>query len=230
MADTLRVVRATSLEVDRLSREMRDFKAEMSAFKDEMRAFKDEMSAFKDEMSAFKDEMKVFKDEMNAFTEETRNERREMNKRWGELAASLGTFVEDIVAPSIPRVLREVFDCLEEDITFSAVRLKRKHPTLPDRNREFDTVTAGCGYFLTVESKIRLDIAAVNEFADRMPEVKEYFPEFAARGYRFVGAVASLNVDPSVVTFAEKRGLIVLGTGEDLMTVLNSPGFVPRAY
>jgi hypothetical protein len=39
-----------------------------------------------------------------------------------------------------------------------------------------------------------------------------------------------LYVDPSVVTFAERRGLIVLGTGEDLMEVLNSPGFVPRTY
>jgi hypothetical protein len=188
MADTLRVVRATSLEVDRLSREMREFK-------DEMRSFK-----------------------------------AEINKRWGDLAASLGTVVEDIVAPSIPRVLREVFACPAEAIEFSAVRLRRKHPTLSDYNREFDTVAAGCSYFLTVESKIRLDIGAVNEFAGRLPEVKEFFPEFAARGYRFVGAVAGLYVDPSVAAFAEKRGLIVLGTGDDLMTVLNSPGFTPRAY
>jgi uncharacterized coiled-coil DUF342 family protein len=56
MADTLRIVRATSLQVDRLVREM---------------------SAFKDEMSAFKEEMRAFK-------EETRASRKEMNKRWGD--------------------------------------------------------------------------------------------------------------------------------------------------
>jgi hypothetical protein len=33
-----------------------------------------------------------------------------------------------------------------------------------------------------------------------------------------------------VVAFAEKLGLIVLGTGDDLMVVLNSPGFTPSAY
>jgi hypothetical protein len=237
MADTLRVVRATGLQVDRLSQEMlafkdemSDFKAEMRAFKDEMLAFKDEMQAFKDEMLAFKDEMSDFKAEMLAFKDETRASRIEMNKRWGDLAASLGTLVEDVVAPSVPRVLREVFACPAENVEFSAVRLKRKHPTLADRNWEFDTVAAGCGYVLIVESKVRLDSGAVNEFADRLPEAREYFPEFVARGYRFVGVVAGLYVDPSVVAFAEKRGLIVLGTGDDLMVVLNSPGFTPKTY
>ena len=35
--------------------------------------------------------------------EEAARERREMNKRWGELANKMGTVVEDIVAPSIRR-------------------------------------------------------------------------------------------------------------------------------
>jgi len=223
MADTLRVVRATSLQVDRLAREM-------SAFKEEMRAFKDEMRIFKDEMGVFKDEMSVFKDEMSAFREEERASRKEMNKRWGDLSASLGMLVENIVAPSIPRVLREVFGCPDEEVESLLVRLKRKHPSRRGYNREFDTIAAGCGYVLIVESKTQLDTDAVGEFAERLPEAKEYLPEFAERGYRFVGVVAGLYVDPSVVTFAERRGLIVLGTGEDLMEVLNSPGFVPRTY
>jgi len=223
MADTLRVVRATSLQVDRLSQEMR-------AFKEEMRAFKEETRIFKDEMGDFKDEMSIFKDEMSAFREEERASRKEMNKRWGDLSASLGMLVENIVAPSVPRVLREVFGCPDEEIESLFVRLRRKHPTRRDHNREFDTIAAGCGYVLIVESKTQLNADAVGEFADRLPEAKEYLPEFAERGYRFVGVVAGLYVDPSVVAFAERRGLIVLGTGEDLMEVLNSPGFVPRSY
>ena len=34
-----------------------------------------------------------------------------MNKRWGDLANRMGTLVEDIVAPSVRRLAREVFDC-----------------------------------------------------------------------------------------------------------------------
>ena len=43
--------------------------------------------------------------------EEAARERREMNQRWGELANKMGTVVEDIVAPSVRRLAREVFDC-----------------------------------------------------------------------------------------------------------------------
>jgi len=224
MAETLRIVNATSLQIERLSEEMRAFKDEMRAFKEEVRAdtraLKEEMRAFKDEINA---DTRAFKEEMRAF-------RNEMNKRWGELSAKLGLLVENIVAPSVPRVLSQVFACPEDAVESLGLRLRRKHPTLPGRNREFDAVAAGCGYVLIVESKVQLDDRDVAAFAERLPEAREYFPEFADKGYRFVGAVASLYVDPSVVAFAEKLGLIVLGSGDDLMEVLNSPGFTPRAY
>ena len=38
--------------------------------------------------------------------QEGARERREMNKRWDELANKMGTVVEDIVAPSIRRLAR----------------------------------------------------------------------------------------------------------------------------
>jgi len=228
MAEALRIVSATSLQIDRLSQEMRAFKDEIRA---DTRAFKDAIEA---DTCALKEEMRAFKDEIRAdtraFKEEMRASRIEMNKRWGELSAKLGLLVENIVAPSVPRVLGEVFACPEEAIEFLGLRLRRKHPSLPGRNREFDAVAVGCGYVLIVESKVQLDARAVAEFAERLPEAREFFPEFADKGYRFAGAVASLYVDPSVVAFAEKLGLVVLGTGDDLMAVLNSSGFTPRAY
>lgn len=190
MADTLRVVRETSLEVSRVSRETSQ---ELDRLSREMREFK-----------------------------------RESNRRWGDLAASLGTLAEDIVAPSIPRVLREVVGC--DDIEFFGVRVRRKYPTKTGVNREFDTVAMGCGYFLVVETKIKPTSDAVAIFADSLPKVKEYFPEFAPRNLRFIGALAGLYVDPSVVAFAERRGLIVLGTGKELMSVLNSEGFIPQPF
>lgn len=224
MAETLRIVNATSLQIERLSEEMRAFKDEMRAFKEEVRAdtraLKEEMRAFKDEINA---DTRAFKEEMRAF-------RNEMNKRWGELSAKLGLLVENIVAPSVPRVLSQVFACPERAIEFLGLRIRRKHPSLPDHNREFDAVAVGCGHVLIVESKVQLDARAVAAFADQLPAAREYFPEFADKGYRFAGAVASLYVDPSVIAFAEKLSLIVLGIGDDLMEVLNSPGFTPRAY
>jgi hypothetical protein len=110
------------------------------------------------------------------------------------------------------------------------LRLRRKHPALPGRNCKFDAMVAGRGYILIVESKAQLDARAIAESAEQLPEVREYFPEFADKGYHFAGAVASLYVDPGVAAFAEKLGLIVLGTGDDLMGVMSSSGFTPRTY
>lgn len=76
------------------------------------------------EMRDFKDEMKAFKEEMRGFEERAEQERREMNRRWGELANKMGTLAEDIVAPNLPRVARELFGC--QEVNFFAVRVKKK--------------------------------------------------------------------------------------------------------
>ncbi len=242
MAQLVRTVDRVDRQVERTSRElrllqieMREFKDEMQAFKDEMRAFKDEMQAFKDEMLAFKDdmlgfkdEMRMFKDEMLAFKEESRQSRIEMNRKWGELSHKLGTMAEDLVAPSIPRILQQVVGCPAEGIQSMAVRVRRQHPAEPGRMREFDVVAACADYVLINETKSRLDPALIQDFADRMPTAREFFPEYAAK--KFIGAIASLYVDKSLVQCGENLGLIVLGFGTDVMQVLNSPTFVPKIF
>jgi hypothetical protein len=58
--------------------------------------------------------------------------------------------------------------------------------------------------------------------------VRVFFPEYADR--HFIGAIASLYVDESVVRYGQKQGVLILGFGEDLMDVLNEPGFVPKRF
>jgi hypothetical protein len=213
MAELLRASARTQRQVEQTSREMRAFKNEMLAFKDEMRDFKDEMRAFKDEMLAFKDER--------------RESRREMNRRWGELANKMGTMAEDLVAPSIPRILRTVVGCPDNAIESIGVRMRRRHPDTRQL-QEFDVV-ATCGeYMLINETKSSLDPDAVTQFVELLSRVREFFPEYADK--KVIGAIASLYVDPSLVRFAERQGLIVLGFGEDVMDVLNSPEFTPREF
>jgi hypothetical protein len=53
--------------------------------------------------------------------------------------------------------------------------------------------------------------------------VRSYFPEYA--DHKIIGAVASLYVDESIVRQGERLGLIVLGFGEEMMEMLNQPGF-----
>lgn len=194
----------------------------------ELAEFKDEMKDFKDEMRDFKDEMRDFKDEMQEFKEESRLSRIDMNRRWGELSNKLGTMAEDLVAPSIPRILRTVLGCPDNAIEQTAVRVRRRSSVDPNSRREFDVI-ASCGEYLLInETKSRLAPEDVTDFADRLPSAREYFPEMAEQ--KIVGAIASLYVDESLVRFAERRGLIILGFGEDVMDVLNSPDFSPQFF
>lgn len=177
-------------------------------------------------------EMREFKAEMRAWREDSAVEMREFkaenNKRWGELANKLGTLAEDLVAPSVPRILRTVVHCPDDQVEFMAVRVRRLHPADRGRSQEFD-VMAVCGEFLLFnETRTRLTPASVDEFVDTLSRAREFFPEYGDK--KIIGAVASLYVDESLVRYAEKQGLLALGLGEDLMDVLNAPGFTPREF
>jgi len=246
--------------VDQTSREMREFKEEMREFKEEsrqsrerseqeMRDFKEEMrlaheraeerskretQEFREEMreshKQFREEMreshKQFREEMRESHEQFRGEMREtkrdLNKKWGELSNKLGTMAEDLVAPGVPNILKQVTGCTQ--IKYSAVRVRKSEP----RTQEFDVVAVCEEWVLINETKSRLRHKHLDDFVELMQEIREFFPEFA--GKKFIGAIASLYVDESLVRYGEKLGLVVLGFGEELMDVLNSPGFVPRMF
>ena len=94
----------------------------------ELRAFKDEMAIFKDEMGSFKNDMASFKDEM-------RQQNREMNRKWGDMANKLGTMVEDLVAPSLPRIVEEQLGDIVLDLM-----PRRKRRLQDGRVKEFDAI------------------------------------------------------------------------------------------
>jgi len=243
MAQLIQTVDQTSREMrrsyERSEREMQEFKAEMrqadERSKREMQEFKAEMrqadERSKREMQEFKEEMRQAheradersKREMQEFKAEMRQSKRDLDKKWGELSNKLGTMAEDLVAPSIPRILRQVTGCTLE-IEYSAVRVRKSKP----KNQEFDVVAVCGDYVFINETKSTLRSEYINNFYELMQNIQDYFPEF--KGKQFIGAIASLYVDETLVRQGEKLGLVVLGFGEELMDVLNSPGFVPKIF
>jgi cytochrome c556 len=212
----------TDMSVNRLSEEMREFKDEMREFKNEMGEFKNEMSEFKNEMSDFKDEMSVFKDEMSEFKDETRRDRQRMNKQWGELANRLGTLVEDIVAPSLPRVAAEQFGCDAPELF--VLRVVRR---VGSETREYDAMLVCPELVLINETKSRLQAAHIDELLAKLAEFPHFYPEY--QGRRIVGVLASLYPDASVVNRATRKGVLVMGMGDEAMQVLNPDAVGPSA-
>jgi hypothetical protein len=211
----------TEISVQRLSNEMLDFKDEMLAFKGEMRDIKDEMLAFKgemrdfkDEMLVFKDEMRGFKDEMLEFKDESLRERQRMNKQWGDLANRLGTLVEDIVAPSLPRVAADLFGCERPELF--ALRVQRR---FNGETREYDALVVCPDCVLVNETKSRLHSKHVERLLAKLAELPSVFPEYAEK--RIIGVLASLYPDPSIINRATSAGILVMGMGDEAMQVLN---------
>ena len=189
----------------------------------ELRAFKDDMAGFKDEMASFKDEMASFKDEMTSFKDEMRQQNREMNRKWGDVANKLGTLVEDLVAPSLPRIIEAK---LREPVLDLMPRRKRR---LADgRVREFDAVALTESLVCLNSTKATLRSADVERFVEDIAVFREFFPEYAA--LPLVGILASLAVDESVLTYAEATGFLVLAVGDQLMEIKNRPEFEPKRW
>ena len=231
MANLITVSENTSRAVAQLSLEMAQFKDEMQDFKDEMRDFKDEMQDFKDEMRVFKSESEQWRsksdENLEAFRREMREENRKLNKQLGEIANKQGRIAEDLVAPSIGRILREITHSTCEETEYEAVRV-RTHHRISGNRREFD-VLAICGeYVLIVETKITLTPEKVDGFVELMEDIRNYFPEYESR--KMIGGLATLYADTSIVTYASRHGILVLAVGDDLMDIQNGPAFRPREF
>jgi hypothetical protein len=208
----------TTANVDRVS-------ANVERLSEEMRVFQGEMRVFQSEMRAFQGEMRVFQGEMRTFQGEMRAARKEADKRWGELANSMGTLAEDIVAPGIPEVFGTLFGV---ERVARVVRANLSHKDDPGRSQEFDVVAWGGGYFLVNETKTRARPEDIPPLVALLPEVRGFFPQ--AEGLKVVGSLASLYVEPSLVRAAERQGLFVFGLSSGLPEVMNTPGFKPSAY
>jgi hypothetical protein len=188
----------TNMSLNRLSNEMREFK-------DEMREFKDEMSEFKDEMADYKDWSK--------------KQIISMNRQWGDLANKLGTVVEDIVAPNIPRIAKVYFGCPEVD--YIAVRVKKRSVTDRSRRREFDAIAVCEKIFILNETKSSPETRDVDKLAEfaQSGELFDYFPEY--KGYRICPVFSSLYLDDAFVAYLSRKGVYALTMKDDTMEIVN---------
>ncbi len=104
----------------------RESRADTEAFKKQARA---DTEAFKKEVSGKIEKLSErMSTDTQAFKREVSAETRRLGENIGEISNKMGTFMEDMVAPNIPRILRRYFDDPEPD--FLAVRLKKRTRTI----------------------------------------------------------------------------------------------------
>ena len=167
--------------------------------------------------------METLQREMQDFKNEARLENRRMNQKWREIAHRLGTMVEDLVYPSMERIILEQFG-LETDNLM--VRIKRKLKS--GERREFDAVALAGNLMFLNSTKSTLKKQHVDEFVNDIPVFRTYFPEYQER--KLIGILAALYIDESVLKYAQKKGFLVLGVGDEIMEVKNDEGFKPKRW
>ena len=150
---------------------------------------------------------------------EAARERKEMNERMGELSNRMGTIVEDIVAPSIRRLAREVFEC--GDLQNFSTRTVRAHGDDPSREREFDALYVGTRAVLLNETKATARPEYARAFVEFLEsgQFARYVPEY--RELPVVPVFSSLSIPADVVTYLTRRGIYAVAMGDEAMQVLN---------
>ena len=168
---------------------------------------------------ALSKESREFKGEMREFKEEAERDRRRMNKAWGDLANKLGTTVEDVVAPNIPRIGREEFSMGER--TDLLVRARRVSRQGKKREREYDIVCAGAGKVLIVEVKSSPSREQIPDFLTSLAEFADFYPEYG--DLEHIGLFASWSLPNPVRKALAQAGLYGLAMGNETMEIVVRP-------
>jgi len=208
--------------VDQIIREMREDRARTDAFMAETgrRAEKAWEQAEQDRarMDAF---MAETGRRAEKAWEQAEKDRKEFNKRMAELSDSMGTLVEDMVAPSAGTIAAVLFG--EDPVITTLQRVRRRHPVHGGWNLEIDLMVIGQSNVMVVEAKRKITPETIAGFLARIQELKGFFPEYAT--HRWIPVVASVSLEPSVIGFLNHQRVYGVAMGDDTFELVNAGQF-----
>lgn len=193
-------IRASNLRTDAILLEM-----QRQAERDRQQADRDRQQAEKDRQQADRDRQQAEKD------------RKDFNKRLAELSDSMGTLVEDMVAPNARRIASDIFP--SDPVVRLAQRLRQVHPADSGRMIEIDLLAAGRQHLMVVEAKRRLSAEKIREFADWVNSIPEFLPEYAS--HQLIPVVASVTIESSLITFLNRERVYGVAMGDETMELVN---------
>ena len=180
------------------------------------------------EMEKFKDRVDRSIERMDRDSIERKLEQIRFNKELGAIAHKQGRITEDLVAPSICRILREALGLPELCGCNQAERIIRYNSKNREHSKEFDIIAECEGYVMLTETKSTADAGDIAELRETIREFRDYFPEYADR--KLLGCLATLSAHESLIKHASREGILILAVGDELMDVMNEPGFIPAEF
>lgn len=143
------------------------------------------------------------------------------NQAVNNLSSRWGRFVENIVAPAALRLFQERGMAVQE--VYQRVRSARGK-----LNLEIDILVVDDDVAVVIEVKSRLTQDSVRQVLRTLERFKQAFPHYSS--YRLYGAVAAIEIDKDVDTYAYNQGLFVIQQSGDSVALSNTPDFKPRHW
>lgn len=156
----------------------------------------------------------VWQAQFLASQEKAEKERRDFNKRMAELSDSMGTLVEDMVAPNGERIAGQIFP--DDPVQFELQRLRRRKG---GESMELDLVVVGSRHAMVVEAKRTIRPEDPDAFLEKLKRFKEFFPEYSA--HQIIPVMASINIEPSIISNLNTRKVYGLAFGDETFELIN---------
>ncbi|MEM6591074.1 MAG: hypothetical protein AAF651_04360 [Cyanobacteria bacterium P01_C01_bin.73] len=137
-----------------------------------------------------------------------------LTSRWGQ-------FVENLVAPAVVRL----FQAKGIAVHTIAQRVKASRA---GRHLEIDILAVDDSVAVAIEVKSRLTQKGVQRCLENLSRFKTMLPQY--RDYQIYGAVAAIEIDGDVDTYAENQGLFVIQQSGDSVCISNQADFTPRTW
>lgn len=137
------------------------------------------------------------------------------------LTTPLRLFIEEMVEPAVVQLFQE----RGIDVTQTMSRLKSKRPGAA---MEIDILAVNGSELVAVECKSRLSKDDVDDFLDRLQRFKLAFPQF--RDFQVYGAVAGIEIDQGIDSYAYRRGLFVMKQLGETVKIINDVQFQPVGF
>jgi uncharacterized coiled-coil DUF342 family protein len=173
-----------SMEESRLEneRELKELRQSQAESKQKFEQHSQEMREINQRIDNSFEEIQKLRAESNQNFEQHSQEMREINQRiddgfkelrkniadsrkeLGQISHRLGTLVEDLVAPSLPRVFREMLNCPADEDVLINVRVRRRHPTQKGKMLEIDAMADWENYVIFNETKSQFTPEKVKAF------------------------------------------------------------------
>ncbi len=228
-----------------LKEELKKFKEEMGndtrKFREEIRrdtkVLKEELKKFKEEMGndtrkfregirrdtkVLKEELKEFKEEIRndtrKFKEEMKQSKKDLDKKWGDLANKMGTVIEDLITPSVPTAIKKAFG---QNIINSADHIRRYNKKLNLR-MEIDVLANSDDTLYIIESKTTVSKDKVDVFENKFKSGKfdKLFPEY--NDFRVVLILASIKIPENIIEYIHEKGMYPMVYIGDMMEIITA--------